>query len=223
MRKPIIGIIPFFTQSSKEIPYPGNYVTFDYIEKLEASGADVIVLAISDKAGNISEDVLSIVDGFLIHGGNYIGPYHLKTLEYADTNNVPFLGICLGMQVMGLYSSGIEDLKIADLRREIMIDHDPITTDLTRKNPVHSVKLTEGSIIHDLFGDKVNVNSRHSYYTPEVKSPFIVTGRSEDNIIEVIEHEDKEKFLVGVQWHPETMGTMEPLFNQFIKEVRDRV
>ena len=221
MKKPIIGIVPFITKGCEEIPYAGNYITCDYIKKLQDSNAEVITLSVSNGEDSISEEVLSLCDGLVIMGGNYIWPYHLKVIEYADENNIPFLGICLGMQIMSLYSSGVEDKKIADLKREVMIDHDPIiNNELERGILVHDVRLTEGSIIHKLFGDKVAVNSRHEYYAPVVKSPFKATGRSEDGIIEVIEYENDDKFMIGVQWHPEAMDTMKPLFDLFIEKTK---
>ena len=221
MKKPIIGIIPDIDINKGKFPKKGNFVPLDFIKKLQESGAEVIILGVSGEKDDISQEILSICDGFLFMSGNYFFPYHLEAMGFAVKNHVPVLGICLGMQVMGAYSAGVELENITDLKRDLNINHDPkILVDKDRGKPVHKVNLKKDSIIHRLFGDEVLVNSRHMHYISKVEDPFIITGLSEDGIIEVVEYKDKDNFIIGVQWHPEAMDTMKPLFDFFIEKVR---
>lgn len=87
--------------------------------------------------------------------------------------------------------------------------------------PTHKVKLEEGSIVKRAHGAEIiAVNSFHHQAIREPAPEFIVTGRSEDGIIEAIEHRNC-KFAVGVQWHPEHMWNKDSsflnLFKSFVK------
>lgn len=159
----------------------------------------------------IDTDILDICDGIIFQGGSDIYPYHFQILDYAIKNNIPVLGICMGHQIIGLYSTSSysdEDLI------EVSNHHD--------KNKLHKIITTENSLINKLFGKEVNVNTRHFCAVKEVKKPFKVTAISEDNIIEAIEYIDKDHFVLGVQFHPEDLENTEGLYNYFIKEILKR-
>ena len=156
-------------------------------------------------------EILSICDGIIIQGGTDIYPYYFQILNYAIKNNIPVLGICMGHQIIGLYS--INSTNDGDL---IKVDNH------NDKDITHNINIKENTLLHKLFGDSLQVNSRHSYALKEVKSPFIVSAVSEDNIIEGIEYIDDNNFILGVQFHPEDMNNTEKLYNYFIKEILKR-
>ena len=52
----------------------------------------------------INTEILDLCDGIIIQGGKDIYPYHFQILEYCIKNNIPLLGICMGHQIIGLYS-----------------------------------------------------------------------------------------------------------------------
>ena len=84
---------------------------------------------------------------------------------------------------------------------------------------VHKVILDEDSLLYKIVGEKeIMVNSRHRYCINGVKN-MKVCGMSEDGFMEAIEYSDR-KFVIGFQWHPETMYTYdEPsrkIFEYFI-------
>lgn len=159
----------------------------------------------------IDTELLNKCDGIIFQGGNDIYPYHFQILNYCLKNNIPILGICMGHQIMGLYS-----IKSIDEQDLIPIEgHQD-------KQKMHKIITVKESFLNKSLGDSPLVNTRHSFAIDKVKSPFQVTAISEDNVIEGIEYIDQNHFAVGVQFHPEDLNTTENLYNNFLKEVIKR-
>lgn len=157
--------------------------------------ADVISFYGGTCIGLVSyeEDILSSLDGLILQGGSDYTIEDLKILKYFYDQDKPVLGICLGMQTMGILFGG--NLEILKTEEHYVFD----------KNDVHEVKIDTNSKFYDIIKkDKVSVNSRHheALSTTELD----IVGISSDSVIEVIEDKDK-KFFLGVQWHPETNFT----------------
>lgn len=159
---------------------------------------------------DINTDILDLCDGFIFQGGSMIYDYHFKILEYALLHNKPVLGICMGNQIIGLYSTNLQDEDLVKVSNHYSL------TDY------HKIKTTDNSLLRKLFGQEIDVNSRHLYKLDSVDKPFKVTAYSDDDVIEGIEYIDEEHFIVGVQWHPEDMDNMHGLYNYFVKEVIKR-
>lgn len=159
----------------------------------------------------IDTEILDKVDGIIFQGGNDIYPYHFQILEYCINHNIPVLGICMGHQIIGLYS--INGQNEDDL---IKVDNH------NKKKLTHKIKTKEKSVLNITMGETPTVNSRHDYGLKEVKEPFKITAVSEDNVIEGIEYIDDTHFVIGVQFHPEDLSNTENLYNYFIKEILRR-
>lgn len=159
----------------------------------------------------IDTEILKICDGVILQGGSDIYPYHFQILDYCINNNIPILGICMGHQIIGLYSTN----KTSD-KDLIKIDNH------YNKDKTHTINIKENTTLHKIFDDTLEVNTRHLFALKEVKEPFKVTATSEDNIIEGIEYIDDDHFVLGVQFHPEDMNNTENLYNYFIKEILKR-
>lgn len=159
---------------------------------------------------NFNLENLKLCDGIIIQGGSNIYPYHYKIIDYCIKHNIPLLGICMGHQVIGLYSTtkNEEDLEKVDNHYIL--------------NDTHLIDIDKNSLLYQLFTDKLYVNSRHLYKLKEVKRPFKVVAKSQDNVIEAIEYINDKHFIIGVQWHPEDMNNSQVLYNYFLKEVLRR-
>lgn len=159
----------------------------------------------------IDTDILNKCDGIIFQGGSDIYPYHFQILDYCLKNNIPVLGICMGHQIIGLYS--INSQNEDDL---IKVENH------NNKNLTHKITTSKDSILNIILGDIPLVNTRHEYALKEVQEPFKITALSEEGIIKGIEYIDENHFVIGVQFHPEDLKNTENLYNYFIKEILKR-
>ena len=145
------------------------------------------------------ERVLSLCDGFILPGGDTWYRLDEVVIDYAIRRDKPLLAICLGMQALSKVLSGEKRIAYDNtIKNNTLINHlEP------NKDYVHSVIIDKNSKLYSIIGEeKIRVNSRHSYHVPELDNT-LVSGRSSDGLIEGVELKDK-KFIIGVQWHPES-------------------
>jgi len=155
---------------------------------------------------------INLCDGILMPGGFKRYEYDRFITNYCLDNDIPILGICLGMQLLATHINR-DTLEFTDEN----FSHAKVGID-----QVHSVKLDKNSKLYKIIGEEeFYVNSRHKYKVTTVDS-FSIVGYSNDGVIEAIEHKGK-KFAIGVQWHPENLMDSEisrKLFNSFIESSR---
>ncbi|WP_227937001.1 CTP synthase [Alkalihalobacillus deserti] len=188
---------------------------------------------------NVAELVGS-ADGILVPGG--FGDRGVEgkiaAIRYARENKVPFLGICLGMQLASIEYArnvlGLEGAHSAELNPETpypIIDLLPEQKDIedmggTLRLGLFPCKLTEGSIAHATYSDEiVYERHRHRYefnneYREQMeKAGFIFSGTSPDGrLVEIIEIKDHPYFIAS-QFHPEFRSRPtrpQPLFREFV-------
>ncbi|QEH18174.1 glutamine hydrolyzing CTP synthase [Histophilus somni] len=183
-------------------------------------------------------DILKDLDGILIPGGfGYRGVEgKILTAQYARENNVPYLGICLGMQVAFIeYARHVAGLKGAnssefdrtceypvialitewqDAEGNVEVRSDESDLGGTMRLGAQQCHLVAGSLAHQLYGsDIIEERHRHRYEVNNVIRPQVekaglkVTGVSADKkLVEIIEIPDHPWF-VACQFHPEFTST----------------
>ena len=198
----------------------------------------------SEKLDEVSaEEFLKSMDGVLVAPG--FGPRgidgKLDAVRYARENNIPFLGICLGMQASVIeYARNVlnyTDAHSAEMNPEspypvidIMEEQKKIT-DMggTMRLGACACELKKGSIAHAVYAsDLTTERHRHRYefnnaYLKQYEeSGMVATGiNPETGLVEIVEI-PSHPWFVGVQFHPEyksTVANPHPLFVSFVKAV----
>lgn len=223
-RKPIIGILPFSCYMGTNDSFADKYCYGNnYVKKIvENDGIPYFIPLCDDKI--INYELLDMCDGLLLQGGNKIKKFSLEVIDYFYKKDKPILGICLGIQTLGLYSIYGIDLSYED---EIIVKLDEENShypkQVFRDNEeilAHNNFIKCDTKLFEIFKqDIINVNSLHRYALKKVGKDFIVSMRAEDGIIEGIESKDK-RFIVGVQFHPEILSQYNCLFKKFIEECK---
>lgn len=187
------------------------------------------------------EEYLHDADGILVPGGFGQRGTEGKILaiEYARTKKVPYLGICLGMQLAIVEFAR----NVAGLRKAASIELDPETPDpvialMPEQNGVEDLGgtlrlgaypcvLEEGTLARELYGEK-NISERHrhryevnnEYRKQLTENGMVLSGLSPDGrIVEMIELQN-HPFFVATQAHPEFKSRpnhVHPLFRGLIR------
>lgn len=187
------------------------------------------------------DPLLEPLDGLLASGGSDVHPllfgaephprlgevdvprdrFELPLLRRALAGDLPIFGICRGIQSLNVAAGG-------DLRQdlpsepEVTIQHQmKIHGGLTAH---HHVELAEGTRLRGILGaPRVAVNSYHHQAVGRLGEDLRVAAVDADGTIEAIEGLG-ERFILGVQWHPEMMEPAEPtslaLFEAFVQAAR---
>ena len=124
--------------------------------------------------------------------------FELALAELVLKGDKPVLAICRGLQVINIAAGGTlyQDLK-------------GITTQEHRQQaprwyPTHRVRINQNSRLYGLLGkESLRVNSFHHQGVHKIGSGLLVAAASDDGLIEAVEASDTEKYLYGIQWHPE--------------------
>ena len=166
----------------------------------------------------------------------------IKAIKYARENNIPYLGLCFGMQmaviefarnVLGLKQANTEEadpktkypvIHTMDYQKELIKNHEFGGTIRLGSYPC---KINKKSKLFSIYKKEL-VNERHrhryefnnKYKDKFIKSGLLISGTSPDGkLVEAIELPEL-KFFVGTQFHPEYKSrplTPHPLFIEFLR------
>lgn len=223
-KKPIIGIMPTSNYMESEDSFFDTYrYANNYVKKIVENGGIPYFIPLCDNKV-IDYSLIEICDGLLLPGGSKVQAYSLEIIDYFYKKDKPILGICLGVQTLGLYSvTGVGLEKEDDIIVKIDDKNSHFPVNLVRDNEeilIHKNIIKKDSKLYEIFcQDEIMVNSLHKYKINKVGPNFEVTMKSIDDIIEGIEAKDK-KFVVGVQFHPEVLPQYNLIFERFINECR---
>jgi putative glutamine amidotransferase len=191
----------------------------DYVKSVELAGGLPLVLAPGAPAD--AADVLAKVDGLLLSGGSDVDPalygelphpklgavvrarddFELALTREAVARDVPIFAICRGHQVLNVARGGT---LVQDIPSVVVagVDHDARSERWERS---HEVRVLQGTRLREILGrETVAVNSFHHQAVDRLGEGLVVSARSsEDRVVEAIEMPDR-RFVVGVQWHPES-------------------
>ncbi|MBP3461784.1 MAG: gamma-glutamyl-gamma-aminobutyrate hydrolase family protein [Bacilli bacterium] len=152
---------------------------------------------------------LKICDAIIKPGALRIYGYEKYIYNYAFEKNMPYIGICAGMQLMAAHQKEMKNVRNSESN---VIHH-------SKEEYAHSIKIMKDTLLYNILKkDEIMVNSRHNYH---IENPGInkISAYSEDSLIEAIENPTKD-FQIGLQWHPEMLNdeNTEHIFESFIYE-----
>ncbi len=168
---------------------------------------------LTEEEKNELKRLVDMCDGLLFPGGYKWYEFDEFIYNYALEKNMPILGICAGMQMMCKIDQNKNNIcKDTIVGNDTAIDHHQ-----RDKKYVHNVSIIDHTILSKILGEKeIKVNSKHNYHVSSTTN-LKVSAYSEDGLIEAVEYEDKD-FVIGVQWHPETMLDYDENANKILDE-----
>ncbi|MEM2136977.1 MAG: gamma-glutamyl-gamma-aminobutyrate hydrolase family protein [Candidatus Methanomethylicia archaeon] len=237
--KPIVGITSSHDWS-RETYMLGNA----YIKSVEIAGG--IPIIIPPTYNMDIEVILSKIDALILSGGPDIDPYlygesptprtgainplrdkfEIEIARKAVEMEKPLLAICRGIQVLNVAFNGTlyQDINTQIPKSIRHAWHTTTGTEVPPNYPTHTVKLKRESKLYKIFNKEIlRVNSFHHQAVKDVGIGFEATAWADDGVIEAIEYMG-EKYIIGVQWHPEWMydSEMIKIFQALIEASKDK-
>jgi putative glutamine amidotransferase len=207
-----------------------------YSEAIARAGGVALTVPPLESTLTHIDSLVERADAVLLHGGGDLDPtlydqqqstetiygivaehdaVELAIVRAAIAIDKPVLAICRGIQVLNVALGGT-------LHQHLV---DAIVGSDSHWNTYHPVELVEGSRVAKAMGT-TRPTGGHSYHhqsIDRVAADLEVVARSDDDVIEAVEHRTAT-WIVGVQWHPEddaaTDAQQQGLFNALIAAAR---
>jgi putative glutamine amidotransferase len=210
-----------------------HLVAETYVSAVQSTGAFAVLLPVDARR---PQRLLDKIDGLMVIGGADLDPavygqkptaaiestyrdrdeFELALTAGALERGMPFLGICRGMQLLNVALGGtlvqnlVSDDGTNSHRRVIG----------TFAGTEHDIDLHPGSLAARATGEEVHVARCHHHQAIDrLGEGLVVTGSARDGVPEAIELDDEERWVLGVQWHPEA-GDKLQLFGAFARAAR---
>jgi putative glutamine amidotransferase len=240
---PLIAVPAYLVRSGRVEGWATSAVATPetYLTALRRAGARGAVVMPDDLGEDEADQLLDRFDGLLLIGGGDLDPetygqareqqvygviarrdgFELPLARAAIARGMPTLAICRGHQVLNVALGGT-------LQQHV------ISRDVPHGVPgvaggsiMHSVRVQDGSRLATTLGATVaDISSQHHQAVEKLGDDLEAVAWADDGVIEGIELADHDRWVIGVQWHPEdTAGTdavEQRLFDAFVSEVARR-
>jgi putative glutamine amidotransferase len=215
-----------------------------YLRAIEAGGG--LPMVIPPMEEEAIEPLLDRLDGLCLSGGPDLDPQHygaeahaelgptepdldrfeLAIARRADAREMPMLTICRGTQALNVVRGGLLHQHLPEISEEV-----PHRQPTPGTETSHPIQIERGSRLAAALGygeelevaDELDVNSFHHQAIDRLGEGLEVTARAPDGTIEAVE-DPRRQFLIGVQWHAETLVHRPyeaALFRRFVEACRD--
>jgi putative glutamine amidotransferase len=235
--RPVIGLCTALEQAQWRVwDQQAFLLNRNYVDAVQRAGGLAVLLPPDPLLVAQPDEALDVIDGLILAGGADIDPssygadphhettgtvperdaFELALVTCAIERDMPFLGICRGMQLMNVARGGTlvqhlpDDLGHGDHRRVLGSFDDAD----------HDVRLAEGSLAAQVAGSTLHpTKSHHHQGVDRIGEGLAVTGWATiDDLPEALEVPGS-RFALGVQWHPEADETS-PMVAALVEEAR---
>jgi putative glutamine amidotransferase len=215
--RPVIGVTLDCEPPGGYSGYPWYALRANYMDAIAAAGG--LPVALPHQA-ELAALYLDRIDALVVTGGAFdVDPSlygadqrhasvttkqgrtaaELALVEGALERDMPLLGICGGQQLLAVALGGTLIQHIPDAVADALAHEQPNP----RHEAGHAVAIRPGTLLHRIVGGaQMQVNSAHHQAVREPGPFAVVNAVAADSIIEGIE-DDRFRFCLGVQWHPE--------------------
>ncbi len=233
-----VGVVTSLSPASKG-RHERATLSAAYIKALEEAGLIPLLITPGMRPETI-HGIVDVSNGICLTGGGDIDPRRygqrpsgtmmdsvveardsteIDVLASADRSALPVLAICRGMQLLNVGRGGTLHQHVPN--------HSQTDDGTPRDRLTHVVRVNAETRLARILGvTSLGTNSMHHQAVDKAGDRLTVTGWAEDGTIEAIE-EPGERFVVGVQWHPEELvATQEEarrLFSAFARACFTRV
>ncbi len=233
--RPRIGITSWHHRDDEE---RWEAVLDGYTRAVWEAGGLPLILPIAPAEPALVEEYLDAIDGVLMTGGADVHPsfyrqivlercgeideerdrFEVELIHVARDRDLPFLGICRGLQVLNVALGGS---LYQDLSYRQGTDPAHMSPRERRGEPVHLVTIAASSRLAEIIGAReLHVTSTHHQIIHDLAPNLQVSAVAPDGVIEGVE--GPGRFFLAVQWHPERMATRHPeqlaLFRALIEQ-----
>lgn len=227
-----IGVVPksvlfdMAKSNMNDVYHLGN----NYCKRVLEAGA--IPLCVTPVDNWVPEETLALYDGYIVQGGDDYYPYHFQIVHDAVIHHKPYLGICLGEQLIYAYFAlrkmVVDQGYEGDLVKAICALLESLGPSFSVLEPVqghrsapmtrggedaakHDVSVVPGTILHRLVGrTTIRAASFHRLQVPPSQEFLTINAWSADGVVEGVEYADH---MLGVQFHPEVDGLLPEIFS----------
>ncbi len=206
------------------------YLSRHYSEAVEAAGGVPVHISLIPQREYIRA-VVEQLDGVLLPGSDsdvdplrYGAEPHPKlgtvqsikddtdllVQDEIEDRRLPLFAICFGMQVLNVHRGGtlIQDI-LSQMPNAIKHEQGP-----PRDRPSHRIELAGSSRVASLSqSDFAVVNSHHHQALEKIGRDLTASAWASDGLVEAVEDQRDDRFVIGVQWHPE-LGWQHDRFSQ---------
>jgi putative glutamine amidotransferase len=229
MTRPLIGLTTYREQAAWGVwETRADLLHSEYSDTVVAAGGVPVLLPPSTADPESARAVVARIDGLVVSGGADVDParygaaphertagwrpdrdaWEIALLDAAESDGLPVLGVCRGMQLMAVRAGGSLDQHTPDL-----VGHDQHSPGGATFGTIE-VSVADGSRVQGIVGSSVQVRCHHHQSVSEHPG-FVASARAPDGTLEAMEAPG-DRFCLAVQWHPE-VGTELALFKGLVR------